>query len=49
MPTGCTSETDCDWICNKMVNGAGVKDTDDSFVELDDSETERRILATEKV
>ena len=52
MPTGCTSETNCEWICKKMVNGAGAKDSDEAFKELDArNETSRRIriMATEKV
>ena len=50
MPKDCTSETNCEWICKKMVNGAGVKDTDKSFEELDArNSTTRRIMATEKV
>ena len=50
MPTGCTTETNCKWICEKMVNGAGVKDTDKAFEGLDARNvTSRRIMAAEKV
>ena len=26
MPSGCTSETNCEWICKNMVNGGGARD-----------------------
>lgn len=39
MPTGCTSESNCDWICNKMVDGAGIIDLDESMKDIDDSES----------
>jgi len=47
MPTGCTSETSCQWICDNMVGATGAK-KESEYKGLDGTATTRRMLATIK-
>ncbi len=49
MPDGCTSETNCEYICTKMVDYRGAKDEAADLTTLEDPEGDGRRLAADTI
>jgi len=44
MPDGCTSATDCDYICTKFVDARGVTEEAETLISIEDTSTDRILL-----
>ena len=49
MPDGCTSATDCDYICTKFVDARGATDEAETQENLEDTSLERILIENRKL